>query len=314
MFGLKRSTFGRFEKYDLFNPSSNTGLSIVPSWGASLIDLSFNGVTVLDSCQTPEELHENIWAKNSFLFPFPNRLKDGAFQFEGHTYQFPINEASTNTALHGFGLKVKTAIEEVQLSAHTGLLRLFYAYPGHYPHFPFPFHLTITFLLTSSNSLTISYKVTNSGATTLPFGFGWHPYFELSESVGTIKMKLPECQKVEIDEALIPTGKRSPFPTFSELTTINDTVLDNCFELVQTQGTNKVEVIMEGDSGQLRYWQETGLGKFNFIQLFIPPAKKAVAVEPMTCNIDAFNNKEGLILLNPGESAKGSFGLQFSSL
>src|SRR5438105_6790040 len=36
------------------------------------------------------------------LFPFPNRIRDGRFTWEGKTYQLPLNDATGKMAIHGF--------------------------------------------------------------------------------------------------------------------------------------------------------------------------------------------------------------------
>ncbi len=59
----------------------------------------------------------------------------------------------------------------------------------------------------------------------------------------------------------------------------------------------------------INIWQQTGKWKYNYLQVFIPPSKKSIAVEPMTCAADAFNNKMGLIILNPKKSFSTSCGV-----
>ena len=49
--------------------------------------------------------------------------------------------------------------------------------------------------------------------------------------------------------------------------------------------------------------------KYNYLQVFIPPLRNSIAIEPMTCNTDAFNNKEGLIILEPDQQFKASYGV-----
>jgi len=44
-----------------------------------------------------------------------------------------------------------------------------------------------------------------------------------------------------------------------------------------------------------------GYREYNYLQVFIPPDRMSIAIEPMTCNANAFNNKDGLITLSPGE-------------
>jgi aldose 1-epimerase len=60
---------------------------------------------------------------------------------------------------------------------------------------------------------------------------------------------------------------------------------------------------------ELRYWQEVGESGFPYVQLFTPPHRTCLAIEPMTCNIDAFNNGEGLIRVESGERRAAVFGV-----
>ncbi len=84
-----RSTpFGPFEQHIISRPESGCSLALVPGHGACVLDLQLRGVSILDGYQTPEELQVNRGAKNTVLFPFPNRLKDGRYEWEGNYYFF----------------------------------------------------------------------------------------------------------------------------------------------------------------------------------------------------------------------------------
>ena len=56
------------------------------------------------------------------------------------------------------------------------------------------------------------------------------------------------------------------------------------------------------------------LKKWNFLQVFTPPHRQSIALEPMTCNIDAFNNQDGLKMLAPKETLSGVFGVTWKSI
>ena len=123
MYILKTESFGGFIKYSFSNPQSANSFSIVPAMGATVLSVQIGGVSIIDGCQTFDELEENNWFKSSILFPFPNRLENGCYQFEGTAYQFPINEPTTNNNLHGFAknqeFKVSDSICESGNSATT---------------------------------------------------------------------------------------------------------------------------------------------------------------------------------------------------
>jgi aldose 1-epimerase len=70
------------------------------------------------------------------------------------------------------------------------------------------------------------------------------------------------------------------------------------------------EAVVRTRSGGARIWfDET----FGYLQVFTPDVlaqgRPAVAVEPMTCAPDAFNTGAGLIVLEPGGSWSGSWGI-----
>ena len=76
----------------------------------------------------------------------------------------------------------------------------------------------------------------------------------------------------------------------------------------------EVSARLSGAKGSIRYWQETGPQKFNYMQVFMPPYGTSIALEPMTCNIDAFNNGDGLTNLAPGETLRAKAGVQYFGL
>ena len=300
--------FGKFEKHTMENEQGNS-FSIVPAFGANLLDLKFNNMSVLDGYQTPEELVKNSWSKNIVLFPFPNRLRDGQYTHEGVTYQFEINNSDTQNAIHGFSKDVPLTVANVTTDAQEGSITCEYQHDGAHKAYPFKFIFKITFILRGS-TLEIEMQFTNHENKPIPVGLGWHPYFRISEKSDDTALQMPDCQLIMIDERMLPTGKKQAFKDFETLKKIGSTFLDNGF-YINNQEEN-AEVILQSELGTLTYWQETGAAKWNYVQVFTPPHRQSIAIEPMTCNMDAFNNKDGLILLIPKATLDGKFGVRFS--
>ena len=316
--------FGKFEKHTIENEQGDS-FSIVPAFGANLLDLKFNNISVLDGYHTPEELIKNSWSKNIILFPFPNRLRDGRYTHEGVTYQFDINNADTQNAIHGFSKDVPMTVEKVKTDSSEGSITCEYQHDGTHKAYPFQFNFKITFSLKSNNEtelslraergrrgseLEINMQFTNLENKPIPVGLGWHPYFRISEQSDDTSLQMPDCQLIMIDERMLPTGEKRAFKDFETLKKIGTTFLDNGFYI--NNQTKNAEVILQSELGTLTYWQETGEGKWNYVQVFTPPHRQSIAVEPMTCNMDAFNNKDGLVLLTPQATLKGKFGVIFS--
>ncbi|MEL7120317.1 MAG: aldose 1-epimerase [Bacteroidota bacterium] len=307
MFRHKIEQFGKYQKQVLVNEQTGTLLALVPEQSATIIDLQFKNISFLDCCKTDIELDLNNWGKNALLYPFPNRLNGGKYQWHNKTYQFPINDPVTQNALHGFGNSDNFEVTEIELEIDNASIQLMYQYDGSLSYYPFPFTFWVRYSITDQNTFEVILSVQNDGPESLPFGMGWHPYFELSQKVDQAKLHVKDLHMVGIDERMIPTGKRYEYTTYENGRVIGVEVLDNCFAIAQSNG-RAFELSLKGEKGYLRYWQETGTNKYNFVQLFTPPNRNALAIEPMTCNVDAFNNGDGLIKVEPGEKVSGSFG------
>lgn len=309
MFEHKIEPFGKFEKHTLFNKTTGDSLEIVPNFGSCLLSLTFGGKSVLDGYDTPEALTENKWSKNVILVPYPNRLKDGIYTHLGQNYSFPINNASTGNAIHGFGKDAPMSVESVSLTQKSAIITSIWRYDGTYAPYPFAFTFKTWFSI-SHNSLQVRFTFYNDSEQPIPVGMGWHPYFRIAERSDDLSLQMPVVTKIEIDDRMLPTGEKTPFNLFQTLTKIGKTSLDNGFHIVNQE--QNAETVISSSLGELTFWQETGFQQWNFLQIFTPPHRESIAIEPMTCNIDAFNNGDGLSLLAPRKGMVASFGVRFT--
>jgi aldose 1-epimerase len=309
MFYHKIEPFGAFEKH-VFSNDNGDSFSVIPQFGACLLDLRFSNISVLDGYATPEELVANKWSKNIILLPYPNRLRDGRYVHEGKTYQFDLTNAATQNSIHGFGKDAPMTVDKVWVKKNGAGLRCVWKYDGHHAAYPFPFTADVTMIL-RGGQFEMDMTIYNDGATEIPVGLGWHPYFKMSEKSNDSSLKMPDCQLIGIDDRMLPTGEKTKFNKFKRLTRIKEATLDSGF-FINNQ-TENAETVLASEQGRLTFWQETGHQKWNFLQVFTPPHRKSVAIEPMTCNIDAFNNGDGLVMLKPSESMGGKFGVRFKA-
>ncbi|MEZ4987857.1 MAG: aldose 1-epimerase [Saprospiraceae bacterium] len=309
MFTIHSDDFGAFKRYTLSHETHPLRRTFVPERGGCMLSLQMEGQELLDGYQTPIELDLNNWGKSGFLYPFPNRLRDGRFTWNGTTYQFPLNDTTHQNALHGFGMQRPLELVEADMHAQHAVVRMEGQYTGDLPYYPWPFTFFLTYRLFAPGQCWVEMGVRNDGDTSIPIGLGWHPYFQLADTAAECELCLPPVDMVGIDARMIPTGKRYPFTDFAESKKIGATILDNCFALAGTHA--EVSVLLKGTKGSIRYWQESGAGQFSFLQVFTPPYGTSIALEPMTCNVDAFNNKEGLWVLAPGQFAQAKAGVQW---
>jgi aldose 1-epimerase len=312
MYKYKTEKFGKFLKYTFYNNKTESSFSIVPECGASVLHVIFDGVSIIDGYQTIEELLKNDWYKSTFLFPFPNRLKNGKYNFEGKSYQFPINDTANNHAIHGFATNQIFKIVSINCDEKEAEIHCRHQSSGSNPAYPFAFRFDVKMRISESDSFTIELTFKNESQQKIPVGLGWHPYFHCFGKVNHVFMQMPGCQFVEVNKSAIPTNERSAYEYFKNKHQIRNVALDNAFEISEQK--NRAEVLLFSKFGKLTYWQETGFRKFNFLQIFTPSHRKSIAIEPMTCNIDAFNNGDGLIVLNPDEHFSGQFGFTFQAI
>ncbi len=311
MYKYKNEPFGKWSKISFTDDKTGNGFSLVPDFGATLLELNFKQKNILDSYKTPEQLASRDWSKSAILFPFPNRLNDGKYSVNGMNYQFPINEKSRNNALHGLGFDKPFAIKSMSVQEDSASISCVYQSEGENDAYPFSFLFEIIFTIKNSNDFEVEMNFINHTSFAIPVGLGWHPYFKLDEVSNDSWLQMPECKQVVVNDKMIPTGKKKVFEEFNKIKKIGERSLDTCFELKHKDGV--ANVLLQGQLGKLNYWQEAGERRWNFFQIFTPPTRKSVAIEPMTCNIDAFNNRDGLVMLESEKTMGGKFGVKFST-
>lgn len=282
-----------------------SSIEIIPEKGALLNSLKINHQQLLDHYNQIEDLQNLDWAKCALLFPFPNRLKDGKYSWENVPYQFQINLPPN--AIHGFGLFEPFTVIDTEFNSYFSKISLSYIYNKKYSFYPFKFEVTISYIL-FENSLKVNYFAKNMDNHPIPMGLGWHPYFSIGGNVAEWYLRMPPTKKIEVDENMIPTGKIVKFSVFEKEKKIENTELDTCFKVEEKEN---FEMEIKNDKGILKYWQSVGNKKFNLVQLFIPPKRTCIAIEPMTCGIDAFNQDKNMVSLGVGEVLGGSFGVEW---
>ena len=141
----------------------------------------------------------------------------------------------------------------------------------------------------------------------MPYSEGWHPYYSLGEKVDNLKMTLPKSKLALLDKADLPTGNFQDDTRFVGGRTIGDEFINDCFCL----GEEQAHILLEGQAGTLDIWQQTGAEQYNALQIYTPPTRASIAIEPMTSEPDALNHHRGLIEIPPGKARNFAFGAKF---
>ena len=154
------------------------------------------------------------------LFPWPNRIRDGVFRFEGRHFAVQPNR-------HGFVRDKPWTVLATGTSGEEGAWITSSFEASDHPEqildqFPFPFRLEVTFRL-RDGVLFMETWVRNVGTKPMLCGFGIHPYFRLPEA-GAIQVPArsvgvggllphgedPGCERYGRPSATAESGRVAP--------------------------------------------------------------------------------------------------------
>lgn len=300
--------FGDFNTIVVTDTETNSKITIIPEMGAILNSFKVNKkgqvIDIIDGHTNVEDLMSEYYSKGSLLAPFPNRISDGKYEFEGVKYSLPINKADEHNAIHGF---VSNNTFELLSSKETdsGYELVLQSNSGITEGYPFPFKIVVTYIF-KGFSLSVKTEISNTGTKQMPIGFGWHPYFTFGTDISEVSLQLPAVEEIIADERLIPTGDRKEYTNFQNLEKIGETEFDTGFKFL---GANKEIKLSDDTSGMTMCISCTGQ-VYEYVQIFIPPWRKSIAIEPMTCAANAFNNKMGVTVLQSGETLSAEYTIK----
>jgi len=301
MFSIDKKNESGFEKVILKDNTANTYATILPGCGAILHEFVSNGNSevhnVIESYDSADDFKKHVETKGFLgckLSPFVCRINRGIYRFGGEKYRIEKFYLHKN-ALHGelydksFHIMGETASE-----LHASVT-MKYEYRAEDPGYPFNYDCMITWQLETDNKLSVTTECTNKDVGLIPIQDGWHPYFNLGE----LLLEFQSNEMIEFNSELIPTQNLIKYTRFNSLKKIENTFLDNCFALnmdacqpmcVLRNPKKKIEIEIHPERS------------YPYLQIYIPPHRKSIAIENISGAPDAFNNGMGFTTLEPGTS------------
>jgi len=282
--------------------------AVVVEVGGGLRRYAVDGRDVLDGYAVDEEASSG---RGQVLAPWPNRIEDGSYEFDGHSQQLPLTEPERSNAIHGL---VRWCAWTLGARDADRVVMEHVIHPQ--PGYPFTVSLRVEYAL-SDTGLSVRTTATNLGSGACPYGCGQHPYLTLGTAkIDTLELRAPSGRVLVSDERSLPTGSRSVDGTafdFRAGRTIGTTKLDNAFtDLARDDdGIACIELRDPEGGATVTLWLDQSYG---YVMLFsgdtlVDVSRRSLAVEPMTCPPNAFRTGEALILLEPGQSATATWGI-----
>lgn len=247
--------------------------------------------------------------RGQILAPWPNRLREGSYEFDGKHHQLPLTEPKRHNAIHGLVRWLPWTVAE-RTPDRVVVENVMHPQPG----YPFRVALRIDYAL-SSAGLSIRSTATNVGDRPCPYGIGAHPYLTVgTPTVDVATLHVPASKVLVSDGEGIPRAtarvEGTPYD-FRRPRLIEGTKLDNAFTDLErdVKGLAWVELRREGRGVAL--WMDQAYG---YVMVFsgdpLPDVnRRSLAVEPMTCPPNAFSTGTALVRLQPGEPFTAAWGI-----
>jgi aldose 1-epimerase len=142
--------------------------------------------------------------RGQVLIPWPNRLQDGSYEFDGRRHQLPLNEPERRNAIHGLVRWAAWTVAEQQ--PHRVVMK-HVPYPQ--PGYPFTLGINVEYAL-SDSGIRVRTTATNLGADPCPYGSGAHPYLALGTvSIDGLTLRVPGRSVLQSDERGLPVALES---------------------------------------------------------------------------------------------------------
>jgi aldose 1-epimerase len=284
--------------------------AVVVEVGGALRAYAVDGADVLEGYGAGEMCSG---ARGQTFVPWPNRLRDGAYRFDGREHQLPLSEPERRNAIHGL-VRWQSFAPREQSAARVVMEHRLHPRPG----YPFALRIAVEYVL-DDGGLTVRTTATNVGRGRCPYATGAHPYLTVgTPRVDEALLRCPARTRLLSDDRAIPTATESVAGTAYDFRTprrIGDLALDTGFADLEraADGTATIELARADGERHVRLWMGPA---YRYAMLFtgdtLPQQehrRRALGVEPMTAAPNALQSGEGLEILEPGASHAAAWGI-----
>ena len=253
-------------------------------------------------------------ARGQTLVPWPNRVKDGAWSWQGESLQLALTEPEQHNAIHGLVRWMPWhVLEHTSASVSVGCA----SYPQ--PGYPWAFDVRVSYSL-ADTGLSVQTSITNNGTSPAPVAAGAHPYITVgTPTIDTALLHLPADGWIPTGDQQIPTGRAkvdgSPYD-FRTARPIGDTQIDYTFTALRRDDDGRFRLRLAAPDGEqaVTFWLDHA---YDYVEIFTGDAlpdtsrrRQGLGVEPMTAPPNALASGESLVILAPGEKLSGEWGIQ----
>jgi aldose 1-epimerase len=301
------------------NSSRNVCVCIVPEFGSNLFRFRVGEYDLIYTDQLL--LKRRDYTGTFVLWPFPNRVRKKRYTYQGQSYSLEgVHRPGGDPALvHGLVFDQPWHYTQPVIGPDAVSVTTYIDVNDQSPYYsayPFESRLSLTYTLCGTE-LSVTYRVHNTSARTLPFGFALHPYFSTFADKHDVLLTIPAQAVMEADDEMLPTGRildvrkvmyamydlREPVP-------VAYLKLDHVFTYLDT---SMLSILYYPKLAMQLHISATR--DFTHQVIFTPEPILAVCIESQTCSTDAINlHQQGsalreaahLLEVQPGATYSGT--------
>jgi aldose 1-epimerase len=243
------------------------------------------------------------------LYPWANRLAGPGYRAAGR--EVVLDRSSPFLHLDEHGLPIhgvpwaRLAWEVTEATKDRLGARLDWSGRDLLSVFPFPHQVDLLVTL-APDALTLETTVVAHSTGPVPVSFGFHPYFSVAgQARGSWRLSLPAMKRLVQDAQGIPTGEEVAFAGLDA--SLGSLRFDDGFAL----SGERASLSLQGANRRLSVEFLSG---YRFAQVFAPPEKDFIALEPMTAPTGALTSGSGLRCVEPNERFRAAFRIRVEEL
>jgi len=284
---------------------------VVCEVGATLRAYLADGNAVIDGFGPDAWSHSG---RGQVLAPWPNRLADGRYEFNGVRAQAALDEPERRNAIHGL---VRWLPWTLQTRHQNQLSLRLQLHPS--PGYPFSLLLELEYHV-GRDGLTVTTRARSLEESLIPFGLGFHPYLTAgTETIDNAILQLPARHTLDVDDRGLPTGALTPVEgsdrDFTTSRFVGPAVLDTAYTTLERDEEGRAWAGLDAPGGAAgaALWADQ---RFPYLMVYtgdtlaeLPRRRRAIAIEPMTCPPNALRTGKDVIELPPGQEWSARWGI-----
>ena len=327
--------------------------TIVPSAGMNLLELKarWPGRGEVSVIQSPnisdakrmleygndEFNDENLKIGGAILLPYPNRIRgqlspDGKTilaKIAGKPVPLPANSHGNNPgaplhAMHGLLLGAKFIDVDQQTTASESAVSANYHAGDFGGHWLSKTDVSVQMAL-QNNAMDIVVTTKNVGTETLPMAIGFHPYFGIpSGHRQQARLRVPANLRAIVNnyDDVFPRGQlvsvqNSPYDfTAPGGEPLRSLYMDDCFTDLKRNADASATIELIDPEANYGLRIVTLSPEIRSVQVYAPPEKNFIAIEPQFNLGDPYNRRQwhrldtGMVSLQPGQSVSWHIRLE----